>query len=150
MTGRFETRLRIFADKAMANVDLVFRKATFEIYSRVIMRTPVDTGRARGNWQTAADAYPTGVTLTDDKGSVNQSGRGNSVAKSAMESTVLSGPYQRKFVLLNNVPYIGVLEYGRESGAPGSMQAPAGMVRVTIAEFQALVEKAGGEVIRNN
>ena len=38
--------------------------------------------------------------------------------------------------LVNNLPYAVPLEYGHSS------QAPAGMVRVTIAEFQQIVEAA--------
>lgn len=39
-------------------------------------------------------------------------------------------------LIFNNVEYINMLEYGH------SQQAPAGMVRVTIAEFQAFVAAA--------
>lgn len=35
----------------------------------------------------------------------------------------------------NNLPYIGILEFGREDGSPGSKQAPNGMVRVSISEI---------------
>lgn len=146
--GSFSTQIRIFSRNALADLELVHRKVALDLFSRIIMRTPVDTGRARGNWQVAMDKIPTGTLEREDPGQVNQGGVGASVAKTQAEQTVLSAPFITSIVLANNLPYIAVLEYGREDGTPGSRQAPAGMVRVTVTEFEQLVRKAGGEVRR--
>ncbi len=144
----FSADLTIFAQKAGADVDVAVRKIAFDVFSRVIMRTPVDTGRARGNWQLGFDIMPTGTVEKTDPGSVNQAGQGSSATKQDVQNLVLTASFTQRIYLVNNLPYIGVLEYGREDGRPGSRQAPNGMVRVTVSEFQDIVEKAGGEVHR--
>jgi hypothetical protein len=147
--GSFQSQLRIFAKNAEAAIDQVQRKVALDIFSRVIMRTPVDTGRARANWQLLiGEGLPSGTVEADDKGTVSQNGSGNSRTKASVVEQVLAASDTKRIVLANNLPYIGILEYGRDDGSPGSQQAPAGMVRVTVTEFEDLVRKAGGEVRR--
>ena len=49
MAGRFESQLRGFGVKALDKVDKVRRASVLELFKLVIMATPVDTGRLRGN-----------------------------------------------------------------------------------------------------
>jgi hypothetical protein len=103
--------------RANGHVDNKIRAATSEVFSNIIQMTPVDTGRARGNWQCTIGAPFTGE---DDTGDVLK-----------MQNTL---PRRAGSVvyLTNNVPYIRKLEY-----IPGySRQAPAGMVRVSVALFE--------------
>lgn len=138
----FKVQVELFAENAKAKTDLAIRKTAMEVFSRVIMRTPVDTGRARGNWQLGVDEYISSTVDRTDKGPVTQNGSGNSSVKADMMATVSGAPFKERFTLMNNLPYIQTLEYGREDGSPGSLQAPNGMVRTTIAEFQDMVAKA--------
>lgn len=112
----------------------------------VVFETPVDTGRARGNWQATIGAQATSVLDVEDK-------EGSSTI-SANEGTVLSAkPYTVTWIT-NNLPYIEVLEFGLfDPPNPGpskqkrqegktlvkggfSRKAPGGMVRITLARLE--------------
>jgi hypothetical protein len=113
--------------RANGKVDLVIRKATIELFSSVVKGTPVDTGRARGNWQcTIGNRASTATEHTDKSGS------------GSISEIVATVPAKSGSVvwLTNNVPYIQKLEYG------SSQQAPAGMVRINIQRFGSLLREA--------
>lgn len=113
-----------FVKKANGNIDVVVRKITFEVFSRVIRKTPVDTGRARGNWIASADR-PVLVALDGAKSEQQALADAGSVALKQSAGGVV--------FLANNLPYIQRLENG------WSDQAPAGMVGTTLAEFPGVV-----------
>lgn len=95
------------------------RAIGLRVLSGVVMRTPVDTGRARANWQTSL-GQGSGQPLDAE-----DTAGGATIAKGA---AVIG--QQRGFTpihLENNVPYIGKLEDG------SSTQAPDGMVSNTLA-----------------
>lgn len=117
--------------KTGVNLDLVVRKISLDMFARVILRTPVDTGRARGNWQVSIGAVNDSVIEVNDKaGTVTISKAAAAVAKVKAGDTIF---------LCNSLPYIHRLETG------WSKQAPAGMVGITIEEFMAVVEKTAQE-----
>lgn len=144
MATGFSLDISKWVKKAGGNVNAVIRKVAFDIGARIIMRTPVDTGRARGNWVLGIGS-PTiqGTDQVDSyKTKANSNGLGNSSAKSALLaglSDFVPGDGKSIFIT-NSVPYIGRLEYG------SSKQAPSGMVRVTLTEFGAVVQGAVKEV----
>lgn len=70
----------------------------------VVLKTPVDTGRARGNWQVTAGAPASSVVATLDKSGSATLARGTADARQV--------PIYGLSFISNNVPYIGVLEYG--------------------------------------
>jgi hypothetical protein len=122
-----------FRDKAMNQANTVIRKTGLEVGRRIILRTPVDTGRARGNWIPQVNSPANGQTETLDKS--------GAISIASLASTVstwkpISGV---SLFVVNNLPYIEVLEKGR-IGNKGSNQAPRGMVAITVAEFQNIVE----------
>ncbi|MEK9721878.1 MAG: hypothetical protein VW405_00155 [Rhodospirillaceae bacterium] len=95
------------------------RKIALQALEGVVNRTPVDTGRARGNWQTTTGRPAIGeVAGTDQDG-------GSTVAAGLVPLAGLE-PFSSVWIT-NNVPYIEELEHG------SSAQAPAGMVEVTAA-----------------
>lgn len=83
------------------------------LWSRIVARTPVDTGLARANWF-LSEGRPRREATTSVVPEAPPALTGDSV-----------------IYLTNNVPYIVPLEYGH------SRQAPNGMVRLAIAEVQA-------------
>ena len=101
------------------NIDTEVRALTLGVFGSVIKMTPVDTGRAKGNWQCTIGAPASGETDTLSEGA----------ALIAMIGVVPRGAGQCVF-LTNNLPYIQRLEYDAHSS-----QAPAGMVRISIARF---------------
>lgn len=108
---------------------LALKKTAFDLLKRVIEKTPVDTGRARGGWL----AY-----LEEENVQVNVSeGSSRSLDPQAVAEgremgdfeEELRGPFKR-IEMLNGVEYIIPLEYGH------SDQAPAGMLRIAMREMR--------------
>ena len=140
----FAQQLNAFGEKAKVKQEQALRKVSFELFSRVIMRTPVKTGRLRGNWQATTDKpAQSEVNRDDNQAPTNQRGVGSSSAKQAMEELVLGIGNPTVFHLTNPLPYARVIEYGDPHG---SEQAPQGMVRVSVAEFQDVVNQVAGAV----
>lgn len=117
-----------FIKKANADTVQVVRKLAFESFKRIVLRTPVDTGRARANW---------GVTIGSPRVAlaVNSTDKtGSSTLRVASEvASQFSG--DGSIFMTNNLPYIGPLEYG------SSKQAPTGMVRITVEEMSGFLKK---------
>lgn len=118
----FGDQLRAFAAKTKSSVEQADRAIKIELFTSVIMDTPVDTGRARGNWQTSAEQPAQGV--------LERSGEGSALAD--MEQN-LGGEVT---YLINNLPYARRLEYGH------SGQAPQGMVRRNVARLNQILARA--------
>ena len=121
-------------------LDTIVRKVAFDLFGRVIMRSPVDTGRFRQNWQLGINQQPTGVLAGTDQGSVNQSGIGDSGAKDRVDADLASAKGGDIIYLINNQSYAERLEEGY------SPQAAGGVVAVSVAEFQDIVNTVGGEI----
>lgn len=107
------------------SVEKVIRKACIDLYRRIVERTPVDTGRAKGNWSL-------GVVPIAPVGAFDN------VSFDKVNAIINKNVSQFKFTLsdevvyiTNNLDYIEYLENGT------SVQAPAGMVVVSLTEFQA-------------
>ena len=99
----------------------------FSLVEKVIFKTPVDTGMARGGW----GALP-GVKLPPANpiaGKPDQTAEG----KKLSEFKDQSSPTKVKLVLTNRVPYIEFLENGTHM----SLQAPFGMVAISERELAA-------------
>lgn len=118
----FELDMRRFIAKAGKQADLGIRKVCLDITDGVIHDTPVDTGRARANWQASIDAPKTGTIETTDK-------QGDATV--AQAAAFIAAAPGRVFYLVNNLPYAVPLEYG------SSAQSPGGMVRVNLARVKA-------------
>lgn len=131
-SDRFVVDVRRFVEKAKGNATLVVRKVALDVFSRVVLRSPVDTGRFRGNWQCSVGSIDRTVTQQLDPTGQNSVNRVKATASSLVPGTVA--------YLANSLPYARRLEYG------WSRQAPSGMVRVTAREYQASVRRAVGEV----
>jgi hypothetical protein len=142
----FSLALRDFAEKANAKVHTVVTKFSQDILARVVNRTPVGNpslwkskppagyvgGRLRANWT---------VGLGGPDLSTNQP---PSAAASAVSrgSAVIAKWQGQDIYLMNSMPYVREIEYEGHS----AIQAPAGMVRVTVAEAQAVLAENVREV----
>lgn len=127
----FADDVRTFAAKSQDNAALVHKRIALELFQRIILRTPVDTGRLRGNWQAGVGTYVPGEIDTRDPGG------GGTV--SLMTSVVMDAEPLTALTLTNNLPYAARIEYDN-----WSQQAPAGMVRVSAAEFRGIVAEVTG------
>lgn len=132
MTGSFTLSLKRFATRTKADIHLAIRRNCFEIFARVVRRTPVDRGRARGNWLCSVSQ-----AALEESGRLDRGGD----ATIAEMARALEGMRVGQVVFFTNtLPYILPLEY--EGHSP---QAPAGMVNVTLQEFPGIVaDTAGG------
>ncbi len=130
----FAEEIAGFAAKTERKMDLAVQKIALELFSRVILKTPVDKGRARANWQVAIGTAPDGTLELEDK-----SGTATVSAATATAAGVRAGDV---IFLVNNLPYIQKLEDGY------SGQAPAGMVGLTVQEFLRIAEQIGFELVQ--
>lgn len=113
---RVKGLLRSRSDKLMQALFL-------EAHRRVVLKTPVDTGRARGNWQpTSGDPAEGALENTLDPSGAATISQGAAVAKKLK--------YGDTAFTVNNLPYINALENGH------SQQAPQGMVALTVEELK--------------
>ncbi len=126
----FSDDLKQFEDKTRQKMTVIPRKVALEVLRRVVMRTPVRSGRARGNWQTSVGSPMGNEVARTDKG-------GGATISAAVPTIESWDAANVAIFLMNNVPYIQRLEDGY------SDQAPAGMVKITVAEFEGLVEAIG-------
>lgn len=117
--------IKRFSEKARAAAEKIVRETEIELYSAVILQTPVDTGRARGNWFFSTDVPSDRVT--------DQADTSGQTTISVMQSEARSAKFPRAAILTNNLPYAIPLEEG------SSAQAPAGMVRVNAKRAAAVV-----------
>jgi hypothetical protein len=126
----FSDDVRRFALKAAEAQDKIARTAALELFTGVIRSTPVDTGRARGNWQTSVGQPTPNEIDRDDKSGAQ--------AVSEVQAKTPEGAGREVF-LTNNLPYIYSLEYGSSS------KAPQGMVRINFARVQKMVAVAAAK-----
>jgi hypothetical protein len=128
-----------WANKQKTNTRVVFRKIAFDVFRRIILRTPVNTGRARGNWFTTIGVQSSEKTDSTTRDATQPASR---VVNAWQPQDNIAA------IITNNLPYIETLERGRV-GNKGSLQAPQGMVKITLAEFGQIVESEAASV-RNN
>lgn len=147
----FELEISKFVEKAKGNCDLVVRKVALEMFKRVIQKSPVDTGRFKSNWQAAIGSVPKGTIGLDesithkdgketDRGSTHRFEAAASASFSRVNQIALSGKAGDVIYLVNNLSYANALEYGH------SGQAPNGMVRLSILEWNTAVKKTLSEL----
>lgn len=94
-----------------------------DIGGRIIKRTPVDTGRARGNWNFSLDRPDT---------SVNPSRKDKARVLRKSDLPDIDG--RHTIFIINNLDYIVSLEKG------SSTQAPKGMVAASVQEWQRVLD----------
>lgn len=126
----FASDVAKYAKLAGASVDEAGRAIVLELFGSVIKDTPVDTGRARGNWQTSMDSPATGET--------DRKGEGPALAEVSQQAASFGAG--KVIYLTNNLPYIYRLEY-----LGWSQQSPDGMARKNVARIQSIVRKAVAE-----
>jgi len=111
----FSLDIASFAKETGLELELVTRKIALDAYTRVTIKTPVDTGRARANWNIGAGSPDLGVTEDTSKPSPN-------LAKGDGDDAIF---------ITNNLEYVHELENG------SSKKAPDGMVAITMLELEA-------------
>lgn len=143
MADTFALDVAKFAEKAGANVGTVVRKVSIDTLSKVVERTPVGDpthwknpppagyvgGRLRANWNVSLAVPDLSTSQTTDKDG------SSTTAKGSARLSRVDG--KQDIYIMNSLPYVRRIEYDGWSS-----QAPAGMVRITVAEFQTFVDAA--------
>lgn len=117
----------IVALKTEEEALLIVKKVIFDMYSRIVDRTPVDTGRAAASWQVGIESEPSGK---EPEG--NYRDKIPAIVAENIEKLYVA-PAGIWFIS-NHLEYIEALEAG------WSKQAPAGMVSLTLKELSRQLE----------
>ena len=121
----FTLDLKNISKKFDGTIDDLIDGVELSLYSAVIISTPVDTGRLRGNWFMSQGSSSNKTSNVNDVS--------GSEAISRVQSLVGALKGGRVTFLTNNLPYAEAIEFGH------SKQAPTGMVRKNVARFQRIV-----------
>lgn len=117
--------MRKVAQDVEPAVDDTLRKVALVANQTLVVATPVDTGRARANWQVSINAeVDAELDSTDAHGAITRN------------EGVIKGYRGGEILIQNNVPYIGALNNG------SSAQAPAGFVEKAIQAAARAVSRA--------
>lgn len=114
-----------YAKRTKLGIDEAVVAINSKLSRDIILATPIDTGRARGNWIATI-----GSPSSESSDSTNVSSALSNSQSIANESA------GKVFYLANNLPYIHRLEYNS-----WSTQAPNGMVRVSLQNIKSLLRK---------
>ena len=118
---QFNAAMIIATKKIDGDIQKFIKQVCLEVFKRFIMRTAVDTGRARGNWQVEINRAAVG---TVDEGMWDQ------VFNRGAAKIAQIPPFSVTHIT-NNVEYVYYLEYVRPS-----QQHPEGMVEITLQEMK--------------
>lgn len=109
-------------------VDDVLQTVVLKLGESVVTLSPVDTGRFKGNWQLSIDSTTSASLLRQDPDGY--------ATLADMARKVNSFTAGQIAYIQNHVLYGYDLEYG------SSKQAPDGVVRITAARFERIVNEA--------
>jgi len=123
--ARFNAELDKAATKIHGDFSKFYRQVCLEVLSRIVLRTPVDTGRARGNWQVEIGGAAGGILdVNGSRGAMTDFAISKGIAKLA------DIPAFSLVHITNNLEYISYLEDDKRSS-----QHPEGMVEITLTEM---------------
>lgn len=124
MGGSFSLDISRFVSRTRLTLTDVVRGAMYGLCGNIIKTTPVDTGRARGNWIMTMDGLSRART-----GVLDKTGE-KSLDRIALALEDFEAGKTKSIWFTNTLPYIVMLEYG------WSPQSPAGMVRLNLLTFK--------------
>lgn len=131
---KFRADIKRFINKSNNKVEQYVRAVVLGIDRSLVMKSPVDTGRFRANWNVGSNSPDTSVTeMTDISGA-------GAITKAQRDLLSIKINGQVIYVT-NSLPYAYRLEY-----QGWSQQAPQGMVRITLAELSGISRQAAYEV----
>lgn len=145
--AKWSVNLEEYTKQKGSLLNNIKNKFVFALYSAITQRTPVDSGRARGNWNVAKDNPDLEVDMDRKKPRYKNV---DDIDQSQGDETMY---------ISNSLPYINTLEYGGypdpvkrgsydkkkktyviKSDGGFSKQAPEGMFGVTIADSDRILK----------
>jgi hypothetical protein len=127
ITIDFEGDLDAFAKQLQIDYATVLKRVAIDLFGRIVMKTPVDTGRARASWTIEIGKIDSTVAPEGQQPAMNTwiaEAKAGAALATLTERAVFSEPIW----IANSLPYINALENGH------SRQAPAGMVKLSMEE----------------
>jgi hypothetical protein len=106
----------------------VVRASVLEVANRTVLRTPVDNGLLRANWLAGINSADESTTQSPDKGGAAATGK--------ISAKIGGYKVGDTLYVTNSLPYAERIEY-----QDWSEQAPAGMMRISVAEFDVIAEQ---------
>ena len=125
----FTVDLSRLVAKSKGNIDRAIHKVALDVFQGVVKKSPVDTGRFRGNWTVSIGSYSAqALDRTDKRRLGSLPGHESALRADAALTAFKAGA---PIYITNSLPYADRLENG------WSQQAPTGMVRLTLMEISA-------------
>jgi hypothetical protein len=133
--AKFRNDIARYIAKSKKAQDMFVQKVVLEIDKRLVQKSPVgdiNGGRFRNNWN-ISNAFPDLSTTEAIAPNINQSRSAASIFSIKANGQII--------YLTNSLPYAYRIEYEGWS----KTKAPAGVVRVTIAEMASILQGAAFE-----
>jgi hypothetical protein len=117
--------------------DTVVKDVVMNIDKGVSMRSPILTGRFKGNWMLGINFQPSGKDLEKfDKSPLGTVGKTVNEHESQLPRLHAAG---KVYYLVNNLSYANLLEHGHSWQ---TNRHSAGIVGLTLVEFSGVVDRA--------
>lgn len=134
--GSFSKRIKILGDRVVENAAQIARRAALAVDQTVVFATPVDTGRARSNWQVRL-GQAAGGTLPEPSSAEGGAQRAVSEGQRVIPQFKGDGEIH----ITNNLDYIQKLNEG------SSAQAPEGFVEIAVQAGVSSVTKNKSKIL---
>lgn len=132
----FARNIQVRSEKFEVHVHEMVRRVALAVDTAVVVSTPVDTGRARANWQVGLGSAPQG-SLPEPA----SPGEGATSALTRAQNVVATYRGTGTIHIINNLHYIEALNNGH------SRQAPAGFVGIAVVAGIEAVSGARGRLL---
>lgn len=134
MNDKFRAGIARSIAKTKSKTEQYFQKLAIDLSNAIILKTPVDKGQLHWNWF-VGNGYINPATVEhtgEDKGGASLRNAGEIVSLKVNGQVIY---------ITNSLPYAARIEYEGYS-----KKAPAGMVRVTLAELNSISQNAAYEI----
>ena len=135
----FSLSLDDFSKKVGIAASTVQKRVAVDLFKRIVLKTPRDTGRAQNSWTIAIGEPDRTVAPEGQQPEMNRISL-EAKAGTALATLTEHGVMGESVWISNNLPYITALEDGHSK-----RQAPAGMVGLSIEEVKLKMKGLIGE-----
>lgn len=124
-----ESNIVRFRLKAMEATEEVIKQSLFDLFSSIILQTPVDKGFLRNSWNVSFEGFSTEIPTRPAPVGTATINR----VKLLLNTTYTKDTQAVYFS--SNLPYVNRIEFDGHSA-----QAPNGMVRINTIRWETIVE----------
>lgn len=129
--NKFTLNLDAFVNSMYVNVAELQKTVAFDLFARIVKKTPKRTGRAQSSWTMAVNRVDRTVKPAGRK------------SYPPAKAPAVKNKVGDTIWISNNLPYIESLEQGRSR-----QQAPHGMVAISIEEVKSQLEVFQRVIVR--